>query len=386
MDIFKFDPIEGGGYPRSKLMNGVMLSGYTDVTWIERYRDAGEFTIKAPEDSQAGIELNVGSYISHLATDEVMVVENCIISLENGQSMCEFSGRSFETILETRVVGANQSFVIPPVVYPPPPFGLTADYTWEQAVTLVDTHIGMGVVNPDDKMPWIEIITDIVYSPSLGIGSVNEARLIDRGNLYTRFLELLAIENLGIKSVRPRAGRPPAYYPGKTTLLVYYGADKSNDVIFATGTDSSPLPNTLISMKDFYTAAMVSGKWIEVMYNSPSDGDDLNRRIAYLDGKFIDDHFDSVPTGVDLTATVDSMNAYAAQYIAGKSIVTLVDPSANDSPDGHTYGKDYDLGDIVSVRGRDRIVQTMRVIEHATIVDDSGTTGYPTFGSLAEEF
>ncbi|MET0787162.1 MAG: hypothetical protein ABWY25_10690, partial [Paenisporosarcina sp.] len=107
MDIFRFaNPTN-----KTKMEQGILINGLKSKMWIERYRDAGEFTLTAGADFNVKSQLPIGSFISHTNTSEIMVVENHEIKdNRDRESEIVITGRSFETILESRIVRFNRSY------------------------------------------------------------------------------------------------------------------------------------------------------------------------------------------------------------------------------------------------------------------------------------
>ena len=80
MDVIKFtNPTD-----KTKMEQGIFVEGITSKMWIEKYRDAGEFTFTAPIDSGVKEMLPLDTYVSHMNTGEIMIVENHEIN-ENSQ-------------------------------------------------------------------------------------------------------------------------------------------------------------------------------------------------------------------------------------------------------------------------------------------------------------
>ena len=156
MDIFKFTN------PTAPMLmeQGELVNGLTSKMWIERYRDAGEFTVTANIDSDAREKLPIGSYISHVNTPEIMVVENHEISeSSNTEPEITITGRSLETILENRIIGSNKGLPFSGAIVDYP---IYADYTWNQAKSLIDHHTSVPyVIRPEDVIPNLQVATII---------------------------------------------------------------------------------------------------------------------------------------------------------------------------------------------------------------------------------
>jgi hypothetical protein len=192
MELFKFnyttDP--------TVLERGEAINRYKSIMWVERYRDPGEFEITAQLSSGLGGILKIGSLISHADTLEVMIVENHEIEeSEKEDPRINITGRTFETYLENRVVGTNQARTSNTLVE----YSLAADYTWAQAVKLINDHI-VNTQTPNDALVNIMAQTTIT-----GTDGTNELRVISRGDLHKALMELLAVDDLGIKNIRRNA-------------------------------------------------------------------------------------------------------------------------------------------------------------------------------------
>lgn len=112
MDLFKYKDI-------SSFSDGESINGWESISWIERYRDPGAFELKARLSSGLKDFLPIGTVISHAKTLEIMIVENheVIEDVDEDPSL-KITGRSFDSYLEQRVVGANQNWASPPAVIP----------------------------------------------------------------------------------------------------------------------------------------------------------------------------------------------------------------------------------------------------------------------------
>ncbi len=85
------------------------ITGIDSVSWIERYREPGEFEINGRLSSGLKTFLPLQSLISHVNTMEIMIVENREITEEiDSDPTIKITGRSFETYLQHRIVGQNQ--------------------------------------------------------------------------------------------------------------------------------------------------------------------------------------------------------------------------------------------------------------------------------------
>lgn len=369
MDLFRFNDVNAW-------RNGETINGYESVSWVERYRDPGEFKISGRLSSGLREFLPLGTLISHVGTLEVMIVENHEVSEElDKDPELMITGRSFETFLENRIVGQNQDWVTPPDSLNDYIYSLLADNTWWQAVTMVNHHIASGVVlNSSDGLSFVEADTEIV-----GTGVV-EARIIKRGSVHQRLQEILEIDDLGVKVIRSHKFDAPN--PGPLTLLmIHNGEDKTNTVVFSSKTGDISGANYLWSIKKLKNAALVTGKFIETMVPGSATG--YNKRTMFVDAQDIDGHLADIPTGPDLTAIRAAMDVRGRQALKAQKELVLSRSDISETQ-SYRYREDYTVGDIVGIEGSFGETLPMRVVEYAEIVDANGESGYPTLSLLEE--
>lgn len=361
MDFFKFNPVSSP----TVLERGEIINGITRSMWVERYSAPGEFSFTCPLSSGLADFLPAGTLISHVNTAEVMIVENQEIQeTEEEDSEIEITGRSFVSYLENRIVGTNQvrsSSTIAPYV-------LTSDEVWNQIVTMINAHIKTGTANANDAL------TDVQASTTLGVGTSVE-RTIDRGTVLDRVLELLALEELGIRTVRQGFN---AGSPANTEFQIYQGVDKSADVLFSWRTGDLDAANYLLSLKNLKNSAMVVGQYVAVIVDAgPTNYD---RRMMIVDANDIDGHLGAMPTtgtSPTLAQVVAAMQTRGNQQLAKQNMVTISQTDVSENTH-HAYRGDYNLGDLVTLDANFSQTFIMRVIEYAEIEDENGQSGHPT--------
>lgn len=365
MELFKF---HNPSYD-TLMEQGEMINGVSDIMWIERYRDAGEFTIKAPVATGIRDQIPTGTLISHVDTTEIMIVENHEISDDSGEAtFVTITGRSFETILEQRVVGASKA--MPTEVIDNT---LAADYTWNQVVKLIWNDI-TDSGHPQNVLNYVQAFTNVT-----GTGE-SVARIIRRINTYAAALELMAIDNLGIKAIRPGPESPFGPASLYTSLLIHKGVDRSADVIFSYDGGDIDTADYLWSIKSLKTSVLVTGRWLETRVDGP--GSNYDRRIMEVDGSWIDSTFTTVPTGVDRTNVLNAMTIFGNQVLAAQKETAIANAKIARNVKAYLYRKDFDLGDIITVLGNYDATSKMRVIEYVEIEDANGESSYPTLATL----
>lgn len=360
MDIFRFNNPE---HP-TKMQSGQIINGIRSKTWIERYRDASEFTLTGYIKSGIREALPVDTLISHTNTDEIMIVENHEILEKEGQEKeVQITGRSFETFLENRAVGSNKSWN--DGEYSITGYSFAASASWIQTMFLIQGYIlDVYTVNDADAINFCEVLTSVT-----GDGTI-EARIIPLGDLYSRVLDFLAIDNCGIKTIRPNP-LSPVEDPANFAIVIHRGVDRSGSVIF---------PNVggdyLESNRKLKNCAFVHGKWFNVLVDDVH-AEGYARRMLDVDASDIDD-VDTMPVGPQQAIFVEAMRSRGKQALTQQKKIELVTVGISNGIQKAVYRKDYDLGDLITVTGEYGTSTQMRVGEYVEIEDENGFVSYPT--------
>lgn len=369
MDIFKFT----NPTAPTKMQQGEIINGLTSKTWIERYGKEGEFTFVAPVSSGMRDILPVGTFISHTDTTDIMIVENHEINeaSTDGTSDITITGRGYETFFESRVVGSNRGFPVAETIVDYP---IIADFTWNQIVAVIQDHTyASALVDPNNAIPFMTALS-LVTSYSGSPASI--ARTLKRDTLYAGVLTLLAIDGLGIKVVRPGPWSPLGSSSEDVCVGIHFGVDRSADVIFSYDTGQLISADYLWSNKNFRNAALLTGKWVEVVV-VPSDIE-YARRMLFIDASDIDNTYDTIPTGSDLTAVETEMTQRGIEILASQVNIAITSAQAASNAITAAYRTDFDVGDIVTVAGDYNENAKMRISEYVEIEDSTGESGYPT--------
>lgn len=376
MDFFKFNI---DSVSPTILRKGEIINGIAKSMWAERYRGSGEFQFTAPVSSGLRELLPTGTFISHVDSEEVMVVENHDIpEQDSGNPVITITGRDLVSILEQRVVGQNRSWPISGgTTLPVPEYSLVSDKTWIQARQLINDHIHPSVVlNASDAIDGVR--TEYLISGSFGGSS--GATVFPTGTVYQRVLEHLAIDDLGIKSIRPGPTSPYAPPNEYVVFLIHNGVDRQNQVLISYDSGEIKRADYLWSNKRKKTAALVTGRWLNVMLDTGATG--FDKRVMYIDGSDIDGNYSSAPTGGDLTLLHSLMTTRASQVLSSMGDVVIIKPEMSDTLSRYTYRQDYRVGDVVTIIGNYGVQAAMRVTEYVEIEDENGETGYPTLAVI----
>jgi len=369
VDIFKFENPKYG----TKMEQGRIVTGLKSKTWIERYRESGEFTLVAYPDSDIRSQLPIGSFISHTDTTEVMIVENHEINDDKDKdSEITITGRGFETFLENRIVGANKDYSNYAAVSI---YSLTSDYTWNHAVKLIGDHIlEASLLDDNSALAYVSVIHDIVDAGG------SDYRSIKIGDVYTSLLELLAVDDLGIKVIRPGVLSPLGIESSDLVLLIHKGVDRSGSLVYSYEGGEIESADYLWSNKKLKNTAIVSGRWIEVMVTT--GGLNYERRMMYVDASDVDQGYEAIPSGGDLTLVKFYMQQRGYQALSSQKEIALSKTEVSKEGTKLRYRIDYDVGDRIMVSGDYNEGAIQRVAEYVEIEDETGVQGYPTLTAV----
>lgn len=360
MELFKFnfttDP--------TVLERGEAINGAKSIMWAERYSDSGEFEITSQLSSGLREFLPLGTLISHIDTLEVMIVENHEISEDNAEDpTLTITGRSFDSYLDNRIVGLAQARANSTVTE----YALTPDWIYNQVVKLINDHIYNANVNDN----LVNVVATTLLTSTTG---VNEARSLKRGSLLKQVRELLAIEDLGLKTIRRNTFGVEGS-PMQTIMSVYKGVNRSATVSFSWKAGDLDSTEYLFSNKKLKNSALVQGRYVNTVVDlGPTK---YERRIMLVDASDIDGNLGAPPTGGTLTTVLQKMTTRGQQELMSQKNVTISRTDISDTTK-YRYRKDYNVGDLISLDGNFGIIATMRVVEFVEIEDENGESGHPT--------
>jgi len=366
VDIFKFiNPVVP-----TKLEQGEIINGLKSKLWIERYREAGEFSLIANASTNIRNVLPIGSFISHVNSTEVMIVENHQIKEDRGkETEIVVSGRGFETYFENRIVGSDKSYPTSTGVVD---YVLPANYTWIQARDLIRNHILASYItnDDDDQIPYVSVIHQLTGS------GVSEERSFSRDTLYKHVLDLLKIDSLGIKVVRPGPWSPLASGSPNIAVAIHVGVDRTSEIVFSYDTGEIQSADYLWSNKKLKNTAVVSGKWVETLVTTSETK--YNRRMMHIDASDIDNAYNAAPTGATLTAIIAAMQQRGIIALASQKDVALTNAEVSKDVNKEGYRTTFDVGDLITVLGDYNESTIRRISEYVEIEDETGQSGYPT--------
>lgn len=350
-----------GGFS-TELVEGQPIEGYESALWVERYQEPGEFKIVAKVSSGLMQLLPIRAFITHVDTRELMYVENHHIKEQKDKdAIVEITGRSLVSFLEERIVAQNHVAGGGATIYD---YQIDAAPTWEQIQFLIFDHLFDGVtVDFDDSLPGVS-----VNHSCSGTGT-SEHRHIKNGTIWERTKELLLIDDIGLRILRPTPTEPDAFFN------IYQGVDRTATVRFSHMLGDLENAEYLITFKAEKNFMRVIGRWVQTVDGGAQVN--FNRRYTYMDGSYLDQQFSEMPTGTTLSLVQAAMVIKGREEL--KKFKNKMIVSADISASSRLkYGVHYGLGDLVTVDGNYDLTQTFRVTEHTISEDANGVTATPT--------
>lgn len=369
-----------------------LIEGYSSMIWTERYTESGDFEMKTPNVAETMQLMPEEGLVSLLDTNEVMQVETHSIGQDDdGVAELTITGRSLDRFLEKRFIEGPYGRA----------FKMALSYTpaetaqvilWNSVINTTVNDVLRYTISTKDPLDAVPntAVTDSV----VGAGD-SEFRWLEEGPVYPQLNKFLGLGNLGIRMLRPNdlgvwliqvtTADPKGvisrnWHPSTVKMCwdVYDGVDRSigavdEPVVFLYKTGHIQKPEYLFSIKELGTLVKVksSSGGVDV-YRSPTTGPTLgglDRRVVYIDAGSPD----STESGSEFLADLpqfgrDHLRTNSRRALFSGSISPL-------SP--YKYKRDYDLGDLVTLKAEYDVDQTMQVVEFTRTEDVEGERNFP---------
>ena len=383
MDIFSLN--------KSTYTDGQLIPNIESILWVERYAEAGEFTITGSPTKTFMEDLALGTLISHSDTTSVMMVENhSIDETKDGDTKIEITGRTIDAVaMESRII-ANNGLTPIQVLQKYIDLPLFADYTisyyndrpssWGQIEAIVNRYLLASRNIDNDSFPFPNF-----YIRSTPSGRTDDPKLYKYplsapklGNVYEVVKNLLDATKSGMKIERPNQTH--------TTLdfVIHQGVDLSSSVQFNWAAGDLENIRYLWTNKDYKNSAYVTSDSFGIRV-IPSTflitGWDLN--FAAIDMGDVSQYY-ADPNALTTTEYNNLVNVYTSAALTelGKHKPGLFMDATVSKETTFQYGKHYNIGDIVYVTGNYGAEAKMKITEFARTMDSSGETGIPTLSPL----
>jgi hypothetical protein len=356
----------------TKMERGEIINNLKSKMWIERFGTAGEFEIVADVSSGARTKLPIGCFITHVDTQEIMMVENHLLSEEkNSTPEIKITGSGLEAFMKERVTGHWNSVQVPAEPYK---LHIPSLDAWAQAVYMIKSQLFAGFSgDTDDTLPYV------VIEDGVGMFGIPEpAFYVERGDLYSAVTKFLAAYDLGMKVVRPSGAEE------NTRIIVHEGVYKAGEIMFSHDTGDIENAEYLWSIVPKKNSAHVVSQYMSTAVFSAETG--INRRWMTVDATDLDEQYETAPINPSPEWTALSIELYnrGVQALASQKEVALVKAEVAKNVVRKRHRVHFNVGDFITIGGEYNTTKIMRVTEYVEIEDEHGETAYPTLSSIEE--
>lgn len=354
-----------------------IIDSFQSFVWTDRYYECGDFELKIPANLIPD-GLRVGAYLSFDRSDHTMIIETISVDRTEEGNIATISGRSLESVLDRRVI------------YNDICFKSEGEKSLENYIKLL---LNDNVISPENPF---RIIMQLSFEES-GLDTSNiEFEAQHQGKvLYDTICSLCKNSGVGWKIEMRTQGNKGGWY-----FKLYTGKDRSlnskseNKVLFSDDMGNLAETQYIESTADFKNVALVTGEknaetgiktTAEVIGNT---GDDMNvylyRReipVSCSSGRNTKNQAGETVTlseneyqNVLQTAGLDELSKHRVTRIANGNAIAVGNQ--------FEYGRDYSLGDFVTVNLGIAGNSTVRVVETTFSLDADGFQQYQSFENI----
>jgi hypothetical protein len=327
-----------------------VIDSFSSLIWTKRYYTCGDFEICIPADDELLEFIKADYFIRREDDDTVMIIERLQIQtdVENGDYFI-ISGRSLESILARRVITTQ---ILINSMNPILGIKLLVD-----TCTFGSRRAIPGLV-VDTSFPLDETVTTQFTGNTL-INAIS--------SICTRY-------GIGFKIILSE----------QTLTLSFYQGEEVN-VTFSPEYDNLINSTYVFDYTNYANFAHVAGegegrdrrgRGVNTIIESG-----LAHREVYVDARDISSNNGEV-SSVDYAKMLEErgLQKLEVEHSVTKSFEAEIEPNMT-----YEYGKDYNLGDIITVTNEYGIISKPRIVEIIESWDENGYTVVPTFEELEVE-
>jgi len=348
------------------LRRNTVIDRFESLIWTERHRDLGDFQLVIHSTVQSRSQLVEGTRLKINGSKRVMTIENVEDKDDSeGRSLLRVTGRSLESLLESRVARRNLNGT-----ETDPNFILATNTPASVLRSLFNYIVVNGSISEADKIPMYS--TGSLY-PNNTIAEPDQQVTLSFPpmSVYQAIKETCDAYGLGFR-----------LYTGEDNSKIYFniytGDDRTSSqttlpaVIFAPDLENLTNTTEFRSIEAYKNVALVVGKkgsrWVYADDQAVT-ASGFDRRVVIIDA-----------SDIDLEAGTPLQDALEQR---GKDELTKYKPLK--AMDGelpanskYKYEVDYRLGDLIEMRNEDGLTNRMRVTEQIFVDDSEGERSYPT--------
>lgn len=325
------------------------------IIWANRFRQCGDFEIYIPASAEMLELLQEDRFVGREDDDMVCIIEKVVITTdeENGDYLT-VTGRDLRSILERRIVWNQTSL------------NGTVEKALQQLVrdAFIDPEI------PERQYNKLRFAAAHNYTETVSAQYTGT-------NLLEAIMELCAAYNYGFKIF---------LQDGYMRLDFYKGVDRSANqeentrVIFSEYYDNLKTFTYTRDKTNYKSVVVVAGEGEglarkRVNLTRSVDTSGLHRREMYIDARDISSNEGEISDS-------DYNNLLAERGSTSMSEAAIVESMSGsvEFSEMYTYGKDYNLGDIVTTVNKYGLQVDSQVLEVVEVWDENGYECTPTFG------
>lgn len=348
----------------SLLRREAVIDTFESLVWTERFQAAGDFQLVIKANRENREILKAGTRLVMNESYRVMTVETVEDdTTAEGLAVLTVKGPSLETTLKNRVAKETMASTDPWLLEGVP--------AWIARKIFHDICV-TGTLNVKDIIPGV--VESSFMPPSTMPEPVDPLVVpLPPSNVYDSIKALCEVWNLGFRLILN-------HDTGQLHWDVYSGSDRSGmqddytPVVFAEALDNLQNVKRFHSIEGSKNVAYVFSPagYLEVYAdNVPPDTAGFDRRVLLVDANDITLDYG---TAEEIEAALMQRGREElAQYRTVEAFDGEINPNSQ-----YKYQRDYYLGDVVEMRGKDGVVNLMRVTEQIFTSDRDGDKAYPT--------
>lgn len=218
------DLVRLGAPYSTQYLPDALIEGYSSAIWTERFFTPGEFEIKTADVDRMMELLPEDTLISHLDTDQVMMVESHTVEDdEDGNPVLTITGRSLDLMLEHRFVESRyQKRRSMRRKYSP--VGALSVLLWQAFANTSGKDVTRGDKDDDtgerNDYSWNtqDAIPNVVITDSAADNGTSKDWFLNEGMLLPQIAKMLTKADLGIRVIRPGSESNAQVITVKTNL------------------------------------------------------------------------------------------------------------------------------------------------------------------------
>lgn len=351
------------------------VDSFNTLIWTDRYNAYGDVTLTLPDTPANRAQITEGIFLQMPLSPNIMLIES--VSIKEG--VITAIGTDLVNFFRNRLFRSGWQGTTDSWQFTATP-AYAVIYTFMVLLAQPGSYLtGGGVLT--SAQGTNEVIPNLTTSAAApGAPNPNINIAVPFGNLYDAIKMVADADNLGFELY------PPSVIDGtgNLTFKTYRGLDRTSSqstnsvVIFDPALDSLSGIEELRDISQYKNVAWV---WPNGITAQTQIG------VAYAPGA------SSLSSWQRRTIMVEASDVNVADYTTANLALVLtqrgMDALANNNysrlltgqvvpQKGYTYGTDYNLGDVVELRGPTGSAQKARITEYIRSQDPTGENAYPT--------